>query len=481
MSGEPVIPPGSHAVLIGVPHYRDAEYRSYEAVGNSVEGMYRLLVESGLCGWQEKHVKKVVDPANAGRLLSWLRGLAETTTGVLLLYFVGHGVLSEHGELCLAVTDTDPANPDATGLEYTKIKRMLYDGTPATTRIAILDCCFSGRAIGLGTDNHGSQLANLSETAGAYTLTASDHLAHVPPGGEGNPRTAFTGELLDLLGHDGVAGGPAGLTLGEIYPILRRLGAKGLPRPNQRSDDTGAAFVFARNRKFSPAAPPQATAESGPDGAGATTAVDSASQHPSASRATDAKEIDPDIGEDLDELGRRAVFMTSSREFVDTVARLRRDDRHAEANQILQCVAAWWTPQVIATVVALLADLTAPYDVEVVLRAVVDTRAPRHIAAVLRAMCGTGRYRNASDLIKVAAGLPAGREGRRRVMAAILMGIIVPALEFFLSRFSGAVLRELMTELGMTPSFGTSAFSILGAFILPMALTWMVISRSVGG
>jgi hypothetical protein len=249
MSGDPQIPDGSRAILIGVPHYQDAEYESYAAVGNSVEGMYQLLVESGLCGWRKEQVKKITDTANSGQLMSRLRELAAETTGVLLLYFVGHGVPSEHtGDLCLAIADTDHANPDATGLEYTKIKRMLHSGTPAVTKIAILDCCYSGRAIGLGTVNDGTQLADLSDCAGTYTLTAADERAHVAPDGEGEPRTAFTGELLDILARDGVPDGPPSLTLGAIFPFLRqRLAAQALPRPNQRSDDAAAAFVFARN------------------------------------------------------------------------------------------------------------------------------------------------------------------------------------------------------------------------------------------
>jgi hypothetical protein len=252
MSSEPVISTGSRAVLIGVPDYQGVKYLSYPAVGNSVDGMYELLVESGFCGWREEQVSKIVSPANAGQLLLRLRRLAEETTGVLLLYFVGHGVLSEQGELCLAVSDTDHSAPDATGLEYTKIKRMLHTGTTATTRIVILDCCYSGRAIGLGSADQ-AQLADLSEAAGAYTLTAADDFADASLGTGGAPRTAFTGELLDLLTRDGIPGGPADLTLGEIYPRLcSRLGSRGLPRPNQRADDQAAAFVFARNAALPP-------------------------------------------------------------------------------------------------------------------------------------------------------------------------------------------------------------------------------------
>jgi Caspase domain len=246
MSGKPLVPPGSRAVLIGVPRYQDVKYLSYPAVENSVDGMYELLVESGFCGWQQEQVSKIVNPDNAGQLLLQLRRLARDTIGVLLLYFVGHGVLSEQGELCLAISDTHPEAPDATGLEYSKIKRMLHSGTSASTRIVILDCCYSGRAIGLGSADQ-AQLADLSDTAGAYTLTAADNFADVSSS-EDTPRTVFTGELLDLLTRDGIPGGPGGLTLGEIYPQLRsRLDVKGLPHPNQRADDQAAAFVFARN------------------------------------------------------------------------------------------------------------------------------------------------------------------------------------------------------------------------------------------
>jgi DNA (cytosine-5)-methyltransferase 1 len=252
MSGRPVIPLDSRAVLIGVPDYQDARYSSYLSVGNSIVGMYELLVNSGLCGWSEDQVSKIVNPRNSGQLLTQLRQLARGTTGVLLLYFVGHGVMSEQGELCLAISDTDHDGPDVTGLEYSKIKRMLYRGTTAATRIVVLDCCYSGRAIGLGSPAQ-AQLADLSQVEGVYTLTASDDLADASPGIGDVPRTALTGELLDLLIRDGIPGGPAGLTLGDIYPHLHnRLASKGLPRPNQRADDHAAAFVFASNTAVPP-------------------------------------------------------------------------------------------------------------------------------------------------------------------------------------------------------------------------------------
>jgi methionyl aminopeptidase len=149
--------------------------------------------------------------------------------------------------LCLAISDTDASNADTTGLEYSKIKKLLYGGgSPATTRIAILDCCFSGRIIGLAATE--GQFADLSDVAGTYTLTAADDIAHVVRLNQrADTYTSFTGELLELI-YSGIPGGPNELTFSELYPRLRhRLVSKNLPKPNQRGTDNAAQFVFTRN------------------------------------------------------------------------------------------------------------------------------------------------------------------------------------------------------------------------------------------
>lgn len=246
MSPDPRVPANSRAILIGVSHYKDTTYLSYPAVANSLHGMLSVLTDPDLCGWAQECVEPILDPTNGGQLIGRLRKLAAQTTGVLLFYFVGHGVVTEHGELCLAISDTDANNPDTTGLEYSKIKNLLYCGSPATTRIAILDCCFSGRAIGLAAAE--GQLAHLSDVAGTYTLTAADDIAHVVClNQQADVCTSFTGELLELI-RSGIPKGPSKLTLGELYPLLsHRLVSKGLPRPNQCGTDNANQFVFTRN------------------------------------------------------------------------------------------------------------------------------------------------------------------------------------------------------------------------------------------
>lgn len=247
---------GSRALLIGVSTYQDPGFPSVPAAENSLQGVHRMLVDEELGGWSDDQVTRILNPVDCRRVMSDLRRHAQNTNGVLLLYFVGHGTVTMNGDLVLAVSDTIANEPDVTGLEYSKIRSVLRD-SPAQVKAVVLDCCYSGRAIDVlaGDQQH---LADITDVRGTYTLTAADRTAHA---GQADTYTAFTGELLDLIGA-GVAGGPPVLTFAELYPHLRhRLIARNLPHPNQRGTDTADKFPVAKNAASNtltagPAAPP---------------------------------------------------------------------------------------------------------------------------------------------------------------------------------------------------------------------------------
>ncbi|WP_433186423.1 caspase, EACC1-associated type [Actinoallomurus sp. CA-150999] len=234
----------SRAILIGADRYRSQSVEPYPAVLNSLDGMHAMLIDPALGGWSVEQITEVKNPQDATQLIRKVRQLARATTGTLLLYYVGHGVLMETGELALTVLDTDEDDPDVTGIEYEKVRRALLD-SPAKSKIVILDCCYAGRATQALS---AKGIADSTTVEGAYTLTAADLTAHVVPVAEqASTATSFTRELLGLL-HEGLDNGPPWLTLAEIYPHLRhRLASRGLPRPNQRHNDTVGHFRFARN------------------------------------------------------------------------------------------------------------------------------------------------------------------------------------------------------------------------------------------
>lgn len=214
------------------------------AAANSVDRLKDVLTDPALGGWPEERVAVFLDPRETGAFQATLYDLAETAEDGLLLYFVGHGMLSDMSELCLALSDTRADRAESTGLPYASIKKILAS-SPAAVKTVILDCCYSGQAIEALSSG---SIADSTAVAGVTTLTAADLAAHVVPLEQQTAAcTSFTHHLTELISRGRLNGGPA-LTLHDIYPALKaRLKENGLPAPNWRTTDTAAMFPMARN------------------------------------------------------------------------------------------------------------------------------------------------------------------------------------------------------------------------------------------
>ncbi len=245
---------GSRAVLIGVSRYDDENVLDVPSAAQSLQEMRALLIDPELCGWPENQVTVIENPPAANKLAQELRNLAEKTTGTLLVYFVGHGTLSDQGNLCLFVGETELADPDLFGLEFDRVRSSVIR-SPAKSKIVILDCCYSGKVIAeLSAD--GKPLANRTEIRGAYTLTAADRQARTPPAEESERCTLFTEAFVGLV-RKGLPGAREILTFHDLYPHLLQLAlAAELPQPNQRGTDTILRYPFSRNVAFTPDAEP---------------------------------------------------------------------------------------------------------------------------------------------------------------------------------------------------------------------------------
>jgi len=265
MTIDPATFADSSAILIGVSAYEYAEFPPLRAARNSIQSMHALLSAPTLCGWPDERITVISNPISIADLAVQIADIAENTADVMLLYYVGHGVLTARGKLCLAVTSTLPNRPEISGLAWETIADVLR-ACPSKVRISILDCCFAGQAIEALVENDGTGLADITHVEGVYTLTATtrNHTAHVPPPNQQNAEcTSFTGELRDVI-RAGIPHKSSRLTLGDIYPVLRqRLLAKGLPTPNQRGTDTAYQFPFTANAAIQ-ARDSNALAQSGP-------------------------------------------------------------------------------------------------------------------------------------------------------------------------------------------------------------------------
>ncbi|MFD8361889.1 transporter substrate-binding domain-containing protein [Streptomyces hygroscopicus] len=242
--------PGTRVLLIGTgAHSADSDLPPVPAVVGTLADLGQVLVER--CGLAEENLRVVRDPANPTELGIAVAQEAERTEGVLWVYYVGHGLVNPAGELYLATaaTDSRPGWVGYTALAYSAIRGSLLQ-SPARSIVVVLDCCFSGHAVGfLGdAEGHGVDLARVH---GGYVLAAAarDELALATPGA---PHTAFTGELIRLL-TEGDPEGPQQLTLRQVYRYLNRtLPARGFPRPRHHASARIDDLVLCPNPAYRP-------------------------------------------------------------------------------------------------------------------------------------------------------------------------------------------------------------------------------------
>ncbi|MFE6481763.1 caspase domain-containing protein [Streptomyces sp. NPDC057757] len=230
-------------MLIGASRY--AHLESLPAVANNLTALAQELSGPRSWGLGDGRCIVVAEPVSAPQVLDAVESAAAMATDTLLVYYAGHGLQTEDGDLYLSVSGSVPQRSD-TGLQYDHLRKMLLRSR-AERHVVILDCCFSGKALGVMSASDG--LVEHAEIEGSYVLAASPgyRQALAPPG---DTYTAFTGELLSVLAA-GIPGGSALLDLDAVYGHVRRvLTAKGRPAPQKRGGNTAGQLVFCRNRSY---------------------------------------------------------------------------------------------------------------------------------------------------------------------------------------------------------------------------------------
>lgn len=244
----------SRAVVVGTWNYDFLP--DLPAAGHSLRRMKRLLI-SPLCGWPRDRISTFGNRRIPGNLPDRLITLFENARDVALFYYVGHGQIDADEQLCLCLggSRTEPHRRSVTSLPFQAVRRALLE-SPATTKIIILDCCFSGLAnsrtntLAAAPDN----VMDKTGGTGAYTMAASSAYAtawYENDPGLTAPQTYFTKYFADLV-EKGIPGLPAEIRLHQVFTKLRdNLSRDERPVPDQRSIDAAREFIFAYN-----AAPP---------------------------------------------------------------------------------------------------------------------------------------------------------------------------------------------------------------------------------
>ncbi|MFJ3311067.1 caspase domain-containing protein [Streptomyces sp. NPDC086549] len=241
-------PGASRAVLVGTSRYRHLE--QLPAVANNVHALAELLRGPLLLQLPGEHVIVVEEPEAAHTVVGALRRAAVEATDTLIVYFAGHGLVDDQDQLSLGLPHSEAGRIE-TALPYDWLRQVLLRDSRAERHVVILDCCYSGRA--LGRMSGGMGLADHAVVEGSFLLAAAaeTRTASAPVG---DTYTAFTGALLQTL-REGIPGGPPLLELGAVYRHLRvMLEARGHPLPQSRDRNSGARLALGRNRVHLPAA-----------------------------------------------------------------------------------------------------------------------------------------------------------------------------------------------------------------------------------
>ncbi|WP_175647233.1 caspase family protein [Streptomyces cyaneochromogenes] len=251
-------PAASRAVLVGVSRYSTLE--PLPAVANNLPALADALTDPASWNLPASHCSVVAEPETQRDMLDPVKAAADHARDTLLVYFAGHGLVDGRGELFFGLPLSVQGH-SYTGVTYQALREIVTD-CAAQRIVIILDCCMSGRALGLmgGED----LLADQAEIDGSYLLAAAPEngRALAPPG---ETYTAFTGELLHILQH-GITGQPRELDLNTVYQRLRsELAAKGRPTPQKRDRNTAGRLVLAHNRAYRPIPAPSRAAASETD------------------------------------------------------------------------------------------------------------------------------------------------------------------------------------------------------------------------
>jgi WD domain, G-beta repeat/Caspase domain len=244
----------SRAVLIGTGRYADDKLPDLPVVGRTIGDLAAALTDPVYGVVLESHCKVLEDQADIRLIGRQLRSAASQAEDLLLVYFVGHGLVgARRHELYLGLPDSEWAEPEFNSLEYDKLRSAVLDSA-AATKIIILDCCFSGRVVSEAMADPVTEVVGQIEVDGTYVLASAerDQVALILPGEE---YTAFTGRFLHIL-RNGVPGGPELLTVDYLYrQLLVRMRAEGLSQPQKRGTSTADLLALAGNRAFAAARP----------------------------------------------------------------------------------------------------------------------------------------------------------------------------------------------------------------------------------
>src|SRR5271157_1973008 len=246
------------ALLVATDRYRDTGLSRLAAPASDARQLAAVLRDIRIAGFEVTTLYNKPHYVVGRAIGDFYRG--RRGNDLTLLYFTGHGVKDEDGQLYLAMTDTDRENLPFTGVPSEQI-RAAMEGSRSRQKVLVLDCCYAG-AFPVGLGIKGAPSVHALEQLGGrgcVVLTSSDAMQLSFEGNQwtetgpaslrSGPSSLFTRFLIEGL-RTGKADldGDGDITLDELYSYVhdRVIDEQPLQRPKKKEDIEGR-IRFAQN------------------------------------------------------------------------------------------------------------------------------------------------------------------------------------------------------------------------------------------
>ncbi|MFX1355503.1 MAG: caspase domain-containing protein, partial [Promethearchaeota archaeon] len=173
------------ALIIATGEYDDPNLTELETPSHDAEALAEVLRDPAIGGFEVtplvNETQRIVLEAIAHLYQRRKRG------DLLLLYYSGHGIKDDHGDLYLAVKDTETDIVSATAIDAAFVRNRI-DKSGSQRKVVVLDCCHSGAFADGFKAALGSSVGMKDVLAGSgygrVILTASNAFEYAWEGGE---------------------------------------------------------------------------------------------------------------------------------------------------------------------------------------------------------------------------------------------------------------------------------------------------------
>ena len=129
------------ALLLGVSNFDDPALNQLQAPPSDVSGLASVLSDPAIGGFEVTTALEESSTTFSQRIEEFF--LESRREDLLLLYFSGHGLKAEDGELYLSGTNTKPRALRSTAVSARFISEVMNTSRAARV-VVILECCYSG-------------------------------------------------------------------------------------------------------------------------------------------------------------------------------------------------------------------------------------------------------------------------------------------------------------------------------------------------